>query len=334
MESFNHPEFQLQDLKTSDPMNIVVTEALTMGPEISWEPLKAFGNLTIHDSTTPDLVAERLRQADIAVINKARITPAVLEQCASLKLVTLTATGHDCVDKTASKAKGVLVANVPEYGTHTVAQFTWSLILELAHRVGHHGQLSQDGSWSKSPVFCLWRTPQVELAGKTLGLVGVGRIGAQVARIAQAMDLKVIALPGPSGKVPAGVTAVTLDQLLEQSDIISLHCPLNDSNRHLINRETLVKMKPGAWLINTARGGLIDDLALREALISGKPSQAALDVLLTEPPSANHPLFGLPNCLVTPHMAWTTREARQRLMNETTENIRGFLAGKPRNLVG
>ena len=315
-------------------MNIVVTEALTMGSEISWEPLKALGNLIIHESTTPDRVAERLKDADIAVINKARITPAVLEQCPSLRLVTLTATGHDCVDKTATRARGVIVANVPEYGTHTVAQFTWSLILELAHRVGAHGQFSQDGLWSKSPVFCLWRTPQVELAGKTLGLVGVGRIGAQVARIAQAMDLNVIAVPGPSGRVPASVTAVSLGQLLEQSDIVSLHCPLNESNRHMINRDTLSKMKPGAWLINTARGGLIDDLALREALVSGKPAQAALDVLVTEPPPADHPLFGLPNCLVTPHMAWTTREARQRLMDETAENIRSFLAGKPRNIVG
>ncbi len=314
-------------------MNIVVTEALTMA-EISFDPLRALGNLIIHDSTPPDLLVNRLEGASIAVINKARITQAVLDQCPSLKMVALTATGHDCVDKKATGGRGVFVANVPEYGTHTVSQFTWALILELAHRVGNHGALSQTGAWSKSPVFCLWSTPQVELAGKTLGLVGVGKIGAKVARIGAAFGLKVIALPGPSGRVPQGVISVSWDQLLSQADIISLHCPLNESNRHLINRDTLSKMKYGSWLINTARGGLIDDLALREALLEGKPAQAALDVLVTEPPPADHPLFGLPNCLITPHMAWTTHEARQRLMDETVENIQAFLQGKPRNLVG
>ncbi len=314
-------------------MNIVVTEALTMG-EISFEPLRALGNLIIHDATPQALLVDRLQGASIAIINKAKINQAILDQCPTLKMIALTATGHDCVDKKATKGGGVIVANVPEYGTLTVAQFTWALILEIAHRVGDHGALSQTGAWSKSPVFCLWKTPQVELANKTLGLVGVGKIGAQVARIGTAFGLNIIALPGPSGRLPQGISAVSRDQLFAQADIISLHCPLNESNRHLINQETLSKMKPGSWLINTARGGLVDDQALREALLQGRPAQAALDVLITEPPPLDHPLFGLPNCLITPHMAWTTQEARQRLMDETVENIKAYLQGQPRNLVG
>ncbi len=315
-------------------MNMVVTEADTMGSDISWSELGQLGKVQLHPWTAAGAVAERLRDADIAIINKAKITSEVLAQCPKLKLICLTATGHDCVDKAATKAKGVSVSNVPEYGAHSVAQFAWSLILELANRVGQHDRAVRAGEWGQAKVFCLWKTPQVELFGKTLGLIGAGRIGTQVAQIALAFGLKVVGLPGPSGKLPPGIEPVSLDELLAQSDIVSLHCPLTDKTKHIINKENLAKMKPGAWLINTARGGLIDDAALKLALGAGKPAFAALDVLITEPPPADHPLLGLPNCLITPHMAWTTAEARRRLMAETVANVRAFVEGKPRNLVG
>lgn len=314
-------------------MNIIVTEADTMGSEVSWSDLAQLGRLVLHPWTAPEDVANRLADADVAIINKARIGAELLDRCPRLKLVCLTATGHDCVDKQATSARGVTVCNVPEYGTHSVAQFTWSLILDLANKVGLHDEAVRQGEWCRAKVFCLWKTPQVELAGKTLGLIGSGRIGAQVARIAQAFGLRVVGVPGPSGKMPDGVTPGSLESVLAQADIVSLHCPLTDSTRKIINQKTLALMKPGSWLINTARGGLIDDEALRQALAKGRPGWAAVDVLVPEPPPSDHPLLGLPNCLVTPHMAWTTAEARTRLMRETVENVRAFLAGTPRNTV-
>ena len=243
-------------------------------------------------------------------------------------MIGVLATGFNVVDTVAAAERHIPVCNVPSYATDAVAQYTFALLLELCHRVGAHNQAVQEGRWTQGREFCFWDYPQIELSGKTMGLIGYGRIGKAVERIACAFDMTVLHTT-PSGREGS----VSLDEVLRQSDVISLHCPLTKENRHLISHETIAKMKPGVLLINTGRGPLVDEAALREALLNGHVAGAAMDVTEQEPIPADSPLLGLDNCLITPHIAWAAKEARQRLMNTVVENVRAFLQGSPVNVV-
>ena len=243
-------------------------------------------------------------------------------------MIGVLATGFNVVDTVAAAERHIPVCNVPSYATDAVAQYTFALLLELCHRVGAHNQAVQEGRWTRGREFCFWDYPQIELSGKTMGLIGYGRIGKAVERIARAFGMAVLHT-SPSGREGS----VSLDEVLRRSDVISLHCPLTKENRHLIDAETLARMKPGVLLINTARGPLLDEDALREALLNGPVAGAAVDVTEQEPIPADSPLLGLDNCLITPHIAWAAKEARQRLMNTVVENVRAFLQGSPVNVV-
>jgi glycerate dehydrogenase len=313
---------------------IVVVDGYTLNPgDNPWTPLERLGELVVYDYTPPEEIATRAAHADVVVTNKAPLNRRTIEQLSNLKLIAVTATGYNIVDVTAARRRGIVVANVPEYGTNTVAQFTWALILELCHRVGPHAQSVAAGDWTRSRDFCYWLTPQVELAGKRLGLVGYGRIARRVGEIGQAFGMSVAA-SGRPGSPPPDNTVVrwrSVEELFADSDIVSLHCPLTPQTERMVSRELLGNMRPGAFLINTSRGGLIDERALKEALSSGRLAGAALDVVSAEPIKADNPLLSVPNCLITPPMAWTSFEARRRIMRATADNIAAFLAGKPQN---
>jgi glycerate dehydrogenase len=314
-------------------MNIVVLDGHTLNPgDLSWEALRALGICTLHDRTTPGEVVPRARDAEILFTNKTVLSRETILQLPKLRFIGVLATGFNVVDTTAARERGVPVCNVPAYGTKSVAQLVMALILELAHRTGHHAESVRTGRWSRSPDFCYWDHPLVELDGLTLGIVGYGRIGEAVAQVARAFGMKILA-QSRSPKKAENVTFVELDTLLRESDIVSLHCPLTPENKGMINTTRLALMKPTAFLINTARGPLVDEPALAAALAGGQIAGAALDVLAIEPPPANHLLFTAPNCLITPHIAWATRAARQRLMETTVANLAAFLAGRPQNVV-
>ena len=316
-------------------MKIVILESHAVNPgDLSWDAVSAFGDVSIYERTPPSLAAERIGDAEIVLINKTPITAQLLDACPSVKLICVQATGYNVVDCDAAKARGVLVCNVPSYGTDAVAQFTFSLLLELCNRVGHHDQLVHNGEWTKCPEFCFWDTPQMELAGKTIGIIGFGNIGRAVGKIANAFKMKVLAYN--RSRHPEGAAIgeyVNLDTLLRESDIVSLHCPLSAENTGMINAQTIAKMKDGAILLNTARGPLIDEAALKEALISGKIRGAAMDVVSQEPIKADNPLLTAPNCIITPHMAWAPIESRQRIIDCTIRSIQGYLSGNPVNTV-
>jgi glycerate dehydrogenase len=277
---------------------------------------------------------ERIGDAEIIFLNKTPITAETLEKCPSVKLICVLATGYNVVDCDAAKARGIPVCNVPAYGTAAVAQFTFALLLELCHQVGHHSQTVHNGNWCRSKDFCYWDTPQMELAGKTLGIIGFGRIGRAVGRIANAFGMKVIAYNRSQCEEGKAIGSyVNLEELLTTADIISLHCPLSAENTGMINAEAISKMKDGAILINTARGPLVDEAALRAALESGKLRGAACDVISAEPMKADNPLKDAPNCIVTPHMAWAPVESRKRIQDCTERSIQAFLEGMPINTV-
>ncbi|RRJ95081.1 D-2-hydroxyacid dehydrogenase [Opitutaceae bacterium TAV4] len=313
---------------------IVVLDGHTLNPDGDnpWDEIAALGPLTLHPRTQPADIIARAAAADIILTNKTPLTAATLAALPRLRFISVLATGHNIVDSAAARARGIPVANVPTYGTTTVAQHTLALILELCHHTGLHSRTVHDGEWSACPDFCYWKKPLVELDGLTLGIVGRGRIGQRVAALARAFGMRI---QFASTNEPAGNNndLVPLDALLATSDIITLHCVLTPANTRFINRATLARMKPGAFLINTGRGALIDEPALRSALDNGHLGGAALDVLDGEPPAATHPLLGAPNCIITPHMAWSGRRARQRLMQVTAANIRAFLNGTPENIV-
>ena len=316
-------------------MKIVILDGYALNPgDLSWEFLNQFGEVTVYDRTPEDLIVSRIGDAEIVILNKCPITAATLDACPSVKLICVLATGYNVVDTAAAKAHGIPVCNVPDYGTAAVAQFTFALLLELCHQVGHHARTVRDGKWCDCPDFCYWETPQMELAGKTLGIIGFGRIGRAVGRIANAFGMKVIAYNRSQcdeGKAIA--TYVSLEELLTTADIISLHCPLSAENTGMINAVAISKMKDGAILINTARGPLVDEVALRDALACGKLLGAACDVISAEPMKADNPLKDAPNCIVTPHMAWAPLESRKRIQDCTERSIRAFLDGKPINTV-
>ena len=311
-------------------MKIVVLDGYGLNPgDLSWEPLKKYAEVTVYDRTPTEAEAiSRIGTAQIVVLNKTPITKAVLDACPSIALICVLATGYNVVDCDAASKRGIPVCNVPGYATQSVAQFTFGLILELCHRIGHHSQVVHGGKWSECPDFCFWDTPQMELNGKTIGIIGYGSIGQAVARVARAFGMHVLAYSRT--QYPQWKDDYTdLDTLLAQSDIVSLHCPLFPETKGMINAESIAKMKDGAILINTGRGPLIDEQAVADALRSGKLRGVAMDVVSSEPIARDNPLLGAPNCIITPHMAWAPLEARQRIMDTTEENIRNFVNGKP-----
>ena len=317
-------------------MKIVILDSNALNPgDMSWDQIKAFGDTAIYHRTQgKEEIISRIADAEIVLLNKVPIDAEVLDRCPSIKLICCLSTGYNVVDIQAARARNIPVCNVPAYSTAAVSQFTFALLLELCHRIGHHDQTVHSGKWAACPDFCYWDTPQMELAGKTMGIIGFGRIGQAVGRIAAAMGMNVLAYSRtqrPEGQEIA--TYVDLDTLLSQSDIISLHCPLFPETEKLINESTISRMKTGAILLNTARGQVIDETAVAEALKSGKLRGAAMDVVSVEPIQADNPLLSAPNCIITPHMAWAPKETRQRILDVTVENISDFLTGNPVNVV-
>ncbi len=314
-------------------MNLIVTDGHTLNPgDLSWDEIRTFGELTIYDRTTPDELLHRCKNADIIITNKTPIPGDTISQLPNLKLITVTATGYNIVDIKTASAQNISVANVPGYGTSSVAQHSFALILELSNRAGIHSTDVAAGNWQTAIDWCYTLTPITELADKIIGIVGMGNIGQQVAAIATVLGMNVLYhTPNPRSSFQG--KSVDLNELFSTSDIVSLHCPQTPENTGFVNRNLLRKMKKSAWLINTSRGGLINEADLAEALTEKWIAAAALDVLSKEPPVANHPLIGLSNCLITPHIAWISFEARKRIITETARNIKSFLQGKPINVV-
>ena len=308
---------------------LVVLDGHTTNPgELTWAPLEALGELTVHGRTPREQVAERIAAADVVLTNKTRLDTEALAAAPRLRGIAVLATGHDVVDGGAARRLGIPVCNVPEYGTASVAQAVFALLLELTNHTGHLAAAVRQGRWSSSPDFCFWDEPLVELAGLTFGVVGHGRIGDAVARIARAFGMEVL-----SHRRQAQPGDVDLDTLLAQSDVVSLHCPLTPHTLGLLNAERLARLRPGALLLNTARGALVEEEALVDALQIGHLGGAALDVLCVEPPGPDHPLLSAPRCVITPHVAWASRAARRRLIDATAANVAALLAGSPIHVV-
>jgi glycerate dehydrogenase len=320
-------------------VKIVVLDAHTLNPgDLSWSELEALGPCEIYPRTEAAQVRARARDAELVLTNKTPLRRDDLLALPRLRYVGVLATGYDVVDVAAASEQGVVVTNVPSYGTASVAQLTFALLLELSNCVGQHAEAARAGRWSGSGEFSYREHPLLELAGLTLGIVGLGRIGQAVARIGSSFGMSVVAVarhsPPAELEVELEVELATLESVLERADVLSLHCPLTPQTVQLVNAERLARMKPSALLLNTARGALVDEVALASALEQGVIAGAALDVLAVEPPSPDHPLLRARNCLVTPHIAWATRASRERLLQSAVDNVRAFLAGQPRNVVG
>jgi glycerate dehydrogenase len=312
---------------------IIITDGYTLNPgDLSWAKLATLGTITIFERTSPEMVSERCAGATVIVTNKTPINANVMSAVHGLKVIAVTATGYNVVDIGAARARGIAVCNVPGYGTESVAQHTFALILELTNHVGKNSSSVSGGEWPHSPDWCYSKAPIMELSGKTLGIVGYGSIGQKVATIATAFNMKVIYYNRSLKKGPG--LQVTLKEVFSESDFVSLHVPLQKDNEAFVNSDLLSLMKATAFLVNTSRGQLIHEGDLRFALKNRRIAGAALDVLSKEPPPADHPLIGLDNCIITPHNAWLSKEARGRIMEETFENVRAALAGHPRNVVG
>lgn len=309
------------------PLRIVVLDGHTLNPgDLSWDSLGEIGAVTVHARTAAADIVARSRGATVLLTNKVPLSAETLAHLPELKFISVLATGHNVVDSAAARVRGIPVSNVPAYGTASVTQHVFALLLELTQHTGHHAQSVRDGRWVKSPDWSYWDGSLIELAGRTLGIVGAGRIGQATGRIGEAFGMKVKYAARTGGRA-------ALEAVLRESDVVSLHCPLTPETKHLINAESLGWMKPGAFLINTGRGPLVDEAALAAALHSGTIAGAGLDVLSTEPPAADNPLLAAPRCLITPHLAWATTEARRRLMQVTVDNLRAFLLGRPQNVV-
>ncbi|PSL47424.1 glycerate dehydrogenase [Chitinophaga niastensis] len=315
--------------------NIVVLDGYALNPgDLDWAPLKALGNVTIYDRTSEKDVVERAKDAHIVLTNKTILHADNINQLKQLEYIGVIATGYNVVDIAAAKAKNIPVTNVPAYGSASVAQMTFALILELCQHTGLHADSVRAGEWNSSVDFSYWKMPLMELSGRTLGIVGLGQIGQAVARIALAFGMKVIASHRhPERHKMEGVTFVELDVCFREADIVSLHCPLNPENKAFVNAALLSTMKKTAFLVNTSRGPLIEEMDLAAALQQGVIAGAALDVLSVEPPAADHPLVTAPNTIITPHIAWATQAARGRLMDTAIKNVAAFLSGKPKNIV-
>lgn len=315
---------------------IVVLDGHTLNPgDNPWDEVASLGELTVHDRTSSELILERARGAQIILTNKTPLSRETIAALDDLGFVGVLATGYNVVDCAAARKRGIAVSNVPEYGTRSVAQYVFALLLELCHRVGLHGEAVKAGEWSRSPDFCFWKTPQVELDGKTMGIVGYGRIGRAVGEIAHALGMRVLAADtvrrDPPPWQPFAWAAV--EELFASADVVSLNCALTAENQGMVDARLLGTMKRTALLVNAARGPLVNERDLAEALAAGKLAGAAVDVLSSEPAKPDNPLLAAPGCIVTPHMAWASREARARLMHTTAENVRAYLAGRPINVV-
>lgn len=319
-------------------MKIVVLDGYTLNPgDLNWDGIKNFGELTVYDRTnysTEDVI-KNIGDAEIVFTNKTPIPKSVLEKVPSVKYICVLATGYNVVDTTAAKDRGIIVSNIPAYGTAAVAQLTMALLLEICHHVGEHSKAVMEGDWTNCPDFCFWNYPLIELAGKNFGIIGFGRIGQATAKVAQAFGLNILAYgskPKPE-LISETCKYVTLDELLAQSDIISLHCPLFDDTKGIINKDTIAKMKDGVMIINTSRGPLVVEQDLTDGLNSGKVGYAALDVVSLEPIAATNPLLKAKNCIITPHIAWAPKESRIRLMNIAVDNLAAYISGSPVNVV-
>ena len=319
-------------------MKIVVLDGYTENPgDISWAPLEALGEVTVYDRTSyvdDPVIAERLGDAEVAVINKTPISKATIDACPNLKAVAVLATGYNVVDYEYAKEKGIPVLNVPVYGTDNVSQFAVSLLLEVCSHIGHHNDSVHAGEWASNVDWCYWHFPMIEVSGKTAGIIGLGKIGVNTAKILRAMNVNVIAYDAFQSEAGKAVAEyVELDELLAKSDFIFLHCPLFPSTRGIINKDNIAKMKDGAILINNSRGPLVVEQDLADALNSGKLAAAAVDVVSTEPIKADNVLLTAKNCIITPHISWATKEARERIMQTTADNIKAFMDGAPVNVV-
>ena len=319
-------------------MKIVILDAYTENPgDLSWESIEAFGELTVYDRTSyvdAPIIAERIGDADIAIVNKTPISKTTIDACPNLKCITVLATGYNVVDYAYAKEKGIIVQNVPTYGTQIVGQFAVSLLLEICSHIGHHDQTVKEGRWENCSDWCYWDYPLIELSGKTAGIIGLGRIGKTTAKILNAMNMKVIASGSRETEDGRKVAEyVSMDELFARSDVIFLHCPLLPETQGIINKDSISKMKDGVIIINNSRGPLIVEQDLADALNSGKVYAAGLDVASAEPIKGDNPLLAAKNCLITPHISWAAQAARQRIMDTTAENIRSYIDGNPVNVV-
>ena len=318
-------------------MKIVVLDGYCENPgDLSWAPLEQFGEVVVYDRTpdTKEAVVERLQDADILVGNKNNITAEIMDACPKLKYIAVQATGYNVIDVAAAKERGIPVSNVPTYGTMAVAQHTMALLLEITNLVGHHNDRVHAGRWAEGPDWCFWDSPLMELDGKTLGVIGFGKIGQQTAKMAKAFGMNILATGSrPTEEGRAIGEYVEMDELLAKSDVITLHCPLFPNTKGIICKENIDKMKDGVIILNSSRGPLVVEQDLADALRSGKVKAAAVDVVSAEPMTNDNPLLTAPNCIITPHIAWAPREARQRIMDTTAKNIEAFLKGSPINVV-
>ncbi len=319
-------------------MKIVVLDGYTENPgDLSWDRLSAMGELTVYDRTPvgdPTEIIRRIGDAEIVLTNKTPVTQRILDDCPSVKFIGVLATGYNVVDYVYAARKGIPVSNVPAYGTAAVAQFAIALLLEVCHHIGHHSQTVHEGAWESSKDWCYWDYPLIELDGKTIGIIGFGRIGQTTGKIAKAMGMNVLAFSRSERESGRAIGTYTdLDTLLARSDVIALHCPLFPETQGIINQDSIQKMKDGVIIINNSRGALIVEQDLADALNSGKVAAAGLDVVSTEPISGNNPLLHAKNCIITPHISWAPRESRQRIMDCTVANVRAYLAGNPINTV-
>jgi glycerate dehydrogenase len=316
-------------------VKIVILDGNAENPgDLSWSGFEALGELTVYDRTPPGMVADRVSDAQIVITNKTPVTAETMEQCKNIKYIGILATGYDIVDVSAAEKNRITVSNIPSYGTAAVAQFAIALLLEICHHVGHHAGAVSQGRWGKSPDWCFWDYPLIELDGKAMGIIGFGRIGQATGKIARALGMEILAHDSSQNEEGKKIGLyVTLDELLSRSDVICLHCPLFPETKGIINKDNIAKMKDGVIIINNSRGPLIVEEDLAQALGSGKVMAAGLDVVSSEPIKGDNPLLVAKNCLITPHISWASKESRERLMDLAVANLRAFLDGKPINTV-
>ena len=316
-------------------MKIVILDGYTENPgDLSWDELKELGELTVYERTPPEKTIERIGDAEAVIVNKSPVSKDTIAACKNIRYIGVLATGYNIVDCEAARARGITVSNIPTYGTDAVGQFAVALLLEICHHIGHHDRTVKEGRWTQNPDWCFWDFPLIELAGKTLGVIGFGRIGQTTGRVAKALNMRVIAHDSQradSGRAIADY--VSIDELFARSDVIALHCPLFPSTQGIINKNTIAKMKDGVIILNNSRGPLIVEQDLADALNSGKVYAAGLDVVSAEPIKDDNPLLQAKNCIITPHISWAPKESRQRLMDIAVHNLRAFINGKPVNTV-
>ncbi|MDD4321348.1 MAG: D-2-hydroxyacid dehydrogenase [Acidaminococcaceae bacterium] len=317
-------------------MKIVVLDGYAENPgDLTWSALENLGNLMVYDRTEETKIVERINDAEIVIVNKTKIDKTVLDACPEIRYIGVLATGYNNIDIEYAKKRGILVANVPTYGTFAVGQFAIALLLEICHRIGHHDKVVHEGKWTNNLDWCFWDYPLIELSGKTMGIIGFGHIGKTTGRIGKALGMNIIAYtPNPQAEDKKEVEFVDkLDDFFAQADVVVLHCPLFPETKEIINKTNIEKMKDGVIIINNSRGGLINEKDLAGALKSGKIYAAGLDVVATEPIDKENPLLTAPNCIITPHISWAAKESRKRLLNIAVENVAAFIAGKAINIV-